>query len=64
MNKFTNLFLFKLTYNLCEFKNDIIKSLTMLFPLCKIFPFFEELQVFIFPKMIRYKIIYLFLQCC
>jgi hypothetical protein len=52
MNKFTNLFLFKLIYNLCEFKNDIIKSLTMLFPLCKICPFFEEVLKK-FPNMIR-----------
>jgi hypothetical protein len=64
VNKFTNIFLFKLTYNLCEFNNVLIKSLIMLLPFCKINSFFEEVQAFIFPSMIRYKIIYLFLQCC
>ncbi len=49
MNKFTKTYIFKLTYNLCEFKNDIIKSLTMLFSLCKICPYFENLQVY-FPQ--------------
>jgi hypothetical protein len=35
MNKFIIFFWFKLTYNLCEFKNIIIKFSAMLFPLCK-----------------------------
>jgi hypothetical protein len=51
----------KLTYNPCEFNNVIIKSLTMLFPLYKICPFIEKLQVFIFSNIITYKVIYLFI---
>jgi hypothetical protein len=53
INKFTNLFLFKLTYNLCEFKNEFFKSLTMLFSLCKTCPFKKKLHVFILSYMIR-----------
>ncbi len=55
---------FKLTYNLCEFENVIIKSLTMLFSLYKTCLFFKKLQVLIFPNMIRYNFFNLFLQCC
>jgi hypothetical protein len=55
MNKYTNIFLFKLTLNLCKFKNAFIKSFAVLFLLHKICPFFVESQVFIFPGMIMYK---------
>ncbi len=45
----------KRNYGISEFKNDIIKSLAMLFSLCKICPYFENLHDFIFPNMIEYK---------
>jgi hypothetical protein len=58
------LFLFKLTLNFCKFNVNSKVHLLLKKLLHKICPIFEKLQVLVFPNMIKYKFIYLFLRCC